>query len=233
MIEQADRLIEKWVLSVMERSQSQAAVLFDPSRDVAKPPFVGVHLFEVQPGNRVVKAKKARTQLTLKYWVTVSHESATEAHRLLGELLLSALDPELMPGLPPGLEVESSPREQASWHASGLPPAGFVIRLPVLHDRPIQQAPPVMLPIDLLARPVTRLRGRVLGPADEPIVGTEVELPMLGKTVRTDGRGGFVFEALPQHEKGASLRFRVRGHDQVIAATHGQPVTIRINPLES
>lgn len=227
MIDSLDFQLRDWV-----RSQAAGVeVVFGlPPVDVGGvSTAVYLYLLDVTPGlTRALRpGEGAESELVLRYLLTVAGETA-EAHRLLGELAFAALDAT-------DFTLDAEPLTPDLWQALGLPPQPcLVLRVPLRRRRPQPEVPLVREPLVVDRANLTSLRGRVLGPEDTPLVNALVELPGLRQRQTTDARGHFTFDTIPLADQ-QTILVRAKGRETSVTVSPtstGQPVIIRIDPLE-
>ena len=164
-------------------------------------------------------------QVGLRYLVTTWSETAEQAHRLLGQLVLAAI-------ADPDLEVDLEAQAPTVWQAFQVPPQpAFVIVTVLRQDRP---APAAKLVKDLSLKwaPTAPLAGTVLGPSDTPVAAATVELPAFRMATETDEHGQFRFARVPAGQA-LNLVVRARGRELAVSATQtAEPLTIQFTPLE-
>jgi hypothetical protein len=78
-------------------------------------------------------------------------------------------------------------------------------------ERSLEPAPRVRA-AQLRGVPSGVVRGVVLGPADVPIAGAQVEVPAFGVTTTTDSQGRFQLPRMPLDGRGTAVQVRARGH---------------------
>ncbi len=84
-------------------------------------------------------------------------------------------------------QVEQERLPPDTWAAFGTPPRpSFVLRLPVIKERPEPAVKLVRKPLTVKHTGLVGLHGAVLGPEDIPIAGARVELPAFGLSATTD-----------------------------------------------
>ena len=225
MLEQVDRRLREWVTSTLEGVD----VSLDLPGAKVKGPTVGLYLFELCRTPPARTTKRPPLQLSLRYLVTAQEARPEASHRLLGELMLAAMqDAEL--------EVESEPVPLAFWTAFGTPPRpAFVLRVNLRVERDEPTAPLVRKPIRVDTAPLSGLEGLVLGPGDTPLAGAVVELPELRRLTETDHKGRFSFASVPSGR--CALRVRAKGRETTVTpseltAHDGEPMIIRFDRME-
>jgi hypothetical protein len=199
-VDEVDRRLEEWIRAVLgEVTVSLAA---------PKDSQTGVNLYLLDlvnsPPPRSVKERPPH-RIMLRYLVTVSETDPYATHRMLGELMFAAM-------ALPDAEVELEQLSSAVWSALGLAAQpGFLLRVPLVRERPEKFAPPVRKEMIIKNAPLQPLTGRILGPGDIAIMGARVELPALQISTVADFRGRFQFAAVPSDPPIKLLRVNAKG----------------------
>ena len=205
MITEADNQMLQWTKDVLGESIGS---LTPPAKE-RQGRGVGIHLLDVVPEPRERGAPRPRLQLWLKYLMTCWADSAGEAHRMLGELFLAALQH-------PDLEVQSDVPSATMWQAFGVPPQPcLVVRSRVWQELPIKSVKLVRKTVIETVQ-VAPLHGVVIGMLDKleaPLSEAAVELPALGLSTRTDEEGHFHFPSVPLSIDLGGLLVRARGRE--------------------
>jgi hypothetical protein len=241
VFDQTDRRLKEWVRAVL----GDTAVSLDQPRDTSAESGVGLYLLEVIAAPAARGATRPPLRLELRYLVTTWAEEPEEAHRLLGTLLVAALEGS-------DFEVDLEPLPAATWAAFGAAPRpSFRLRVPFRHARPEPVTRIVRVPLDGQAphtpptlhwEPLLSLYGLVLGtlggPAggDEiPLMGARVELPALRRAVHTDPQGRFHFQGVPSQTP-PTLRITAKGQEVLVKAeqptSEREPLVIRFTFVE-
>lgn len=240
MIDERDTLLKAWVEGVVGKVQ----VTHDMVGVDADGTGVSLYLLTVSPDATVmpvprIPRERPPVRILLRYLVTTWAKTPPEAHRLLGQLLLQAMDhPEFV------IESETLPLE--GWEAFGIPPRpSFLLRTPLQVERRVDLAKPVLYPLVVEHVPFERFHGQVLGPDQTPLSGVVVEFSHGDPSVppveaRTDVDGKFRVVKLPNAQSRArdplKIRVRHRGRPTQIqtegAAAEGAPLIIRVVNLE-
>jgi hypothetical protein len=202
MIDQTDRRLSAWIGSILD---PVIVTLGPPAADAAN--GVGLYLMELLQSPLGRGARLPPLLMTLRYLVTTYASEPEEAHRMLGALVIAALEN-------PEFEVEQEPLPLSLWIALGIAPRpSFVLRVPFKHDRPEKLAPPVRLPMVIKPLPLSSLEGQILGPENIPLMNARVELPALDMFTNTDSKGRFHFSAVPAAKGARLLRVRAKGRE--------------------
>ncbi len=169
---------------------------------------IGAYLFEVRQAPRSVGGHaRPPVKLELRYLMTSSSQEPKEAHRALGDLLVSALEDGQF-------EVELEPLPATFWSAfQSVPRPCFVLRVPVFHELTEPLVPPLQAPPSVSVSGLTRLRGFVRGPGGLPIAGAVVAIESLGRRTLTSSDGQFYLESLPVEPFPTMLTVHVKGHE--------------------
>jgi hypothetical protein len=150
------------------------------------------------------------------------------AHRLLGDLVLSAMQQE-------DFEVRLSPLPAELWLALGATPRpSFVLQVPVRQPRPEVTAPPVRAPLIVRGVALARLAGVVLGPGGLPVAAAHVEIPSAGVGTWTDEGGRFFFPGVPAEPATKLVRVSARGRQldvEIAQPKEDVPVVIHFDQL--
>lgn len=211
MIEQADARLTEWVRSVVGALDVSLAL---PTGTPPGAPTVNLYLFDLQrpaPGAGLGSAgSRAPLALTLRYLVTCAAANLSDAHRLLGELVLAALEQA-------EFEVELNVPAEL-WASLALParPA-FLLRVPLRRER-VRPVAPLVQALELRLESVGALHGVVLGPRERPLPGAHVALDGLGLHTRTDLSGRFRFVNVPVSVGALALVVRAGRREVVVAA---------------
>lgn len=225
MIDEVDLRLKSWA----GRIAGEAPVhLGAPDREAVER-GVCLYLLELGPAPPARGGRRVPLQISVCYLVTAGAESPELAHRLLGELVFSAMEEA-------EFEVDLTPVPATVWAGLRIPPRpGFRVRLPVRRERPQPNVHRVRFPVVTQAVPAEALLGCVVGPGDVPIPGALVELPGLSLVTRTDDKGCFRFPRVPPVATLGRLEVRAKGELLALGpealASEPQPLLIRL-PLK-
>jgi hypothetical protein len=169
-------------------------------------------------------------QLTLRYLVTTWSEQPEDAHEILSRLFFAAMENK-------DFEVERNPPSFEVWRAFGVNPRpAFLLRAPLLQERPRSPAKLVREPVRVEVIPRVAFHGKIVGPADIPISHCVVEIPALGLSTSSDREGRFNFSGLPSVGK---THFLLKARGQKLSVDSEQsfpdsttPMVIRLSSLE-
>ncbi|WP_254038451.1 carboxypeptidase-like regulatory domain-containing protein [Myxococcus guangdongensis] len=186
---------------------------------------VCLYLLELGPAPPTRGGRRVPLQISVCYLVTAGGASPEQAHRLLGELVFSAMEEA-------EFEVDLTPVPATLWAGLRVPPRpGFRLRLPVRRERP----PSVVHHVRFPGGAAEALFGCVVGPGDVPIADALVELPSLSLATRTDDQGCFRFPRVPPVATLGRLEVRAKGELLALGpealAAEPQPLLIRL-PLK-
>ncbi|HVU10718.1 MAG TPA: carboxypeptidase-like regulatory domain-containing protein, partial [Phototrophicaceae bacterium] len=183
-------------------------VALTPPRDPPQvDPVVHVYLMGIVPALTAPDPRKLPRQVMLDYLIAVRGSDPERAHKLLGTLVLAALDST-------EFTLNYDPLPVETWLAFGTEPQpAFVLRVPLVRERPAADVQLVRQPMVLREASIASLQGVVLGPKDLPLAGVLVELPGLRQYQRTDAQGHFRFPTVPLDPPVKSLRVSGKGHE--------------------
>jgi hypothetical protein len=226
VIDQADAQLKEWIGGVA----AGVAIWLEPPTAGKDRTGIGLYLLELVEAPPARGSKPVPLQLKLQYLLTTWGASAEEEHRLLGQLVFSALERD-------GWEVDLTPIPASLWQAFGVAPRpAFRVLVPLRVERPAHSAPRVRTPMVIQIAPSHSVEGRVLGPDDVPLASARVELPALDLHADTDPDGRFLFPRVPSEPRTKLFRIRARGDVQDIQAeappAGGGFVTIRFKLQE-
>jgi hypothetical protein len=215
MIDQIDQDLAAWTLEIL----GDITTRFDMPVDQPLGTGVVLYLLSFEPTPPASTGQIAPLQFTLRYLITTWAETPIEAHKLLGKLVLAAMEESRY-------EVELDPVPPEIWQAFRLPPkTAFVLRVLL---RKLRQEP-VRKPVTKVVveqQPAISFYGLVRGPQNIPVVRARVELPFERRSTYTDSQGRFHFGNLPG---GIPLSLRVKAKGHMANLTVEQPTT-RENP---
>ncbi|MDQ1707777.1 MAG: hypothetical protein QOJ88_988 [Pyrinomonadaceae bacterium] len=202
MIDQTDRRLATWIGGILDHVNVSLAP--PGALDAAK--GVNLYLLELLQSPAARGTRRPPLLMTLRYLVTTQAPKPEDAHQLLGDLVVAALENQ-------EFEVEQEPLPVSVWTALGVAPRpGFVLRVPLRHERPEKLAPPVRTVV-IKRLPLRSFGGQVVGPENIPIMDARVELPAFELATNTDSRGRFYFSAVPAAAGARFLRVRAKGQE--------------------
>ncbi|MCH9693187.1 MAG: hypothetical protein K0U72_01650 [Gammaproteobacteria bacterium] len=223
MIDAIDQQLKDWVNSTVAGTD---VLLSIPPAKVDRP-TVSLNLYEMDSAVPSRRDGARPIELTLFYLVTTRAKTMLEAHSLLGELLIAALES-------PDFDVDVRPIPTETWLAFGIAPQPtFKIGMPLIKER-VNQAPLISKPVEVQISPIKSMTGVVLSPGGAPIPQARVEIPGTSNVAYTDGRGEFRFHSTPTFLAKNKLRVVARGIEQVVTEPFNtdKPIVIRFQPQE-
>lgn len=225
MIVQADRDLIQWAISAIG---ARVAPLLTAPTDSGDP-SASLYLLDLVDDPSRRDSSTPPYQPVLRYLVTIYHPDPEEAHRLLSDLLFSAMGH-------PVYEVELNPLPGDLWAAFRIAPRpAFILRAPLMYAR---QEVPVKLvrePEPSLdgSAPIKPLYGLLLGPGDIPLMNARIELPNLYISATTDHQGRFILAGVPAEPKKKTLLIKARRQEKIEVVekngTPDEPVIIRFH----
>jgi hypothetical protein len=223
-VDEVDQHLEAWISAVL----GEVTVTLGAPKESEHGKGVNLYLLNLvnSPPPRSVK-ERSPYRIMLRYLVTVWETNLHAMHRMLGDLMFAAMDL-------PEVEVELEPLSPAVWSALGLVPRpSFVLRAPLLCERPEKLAPPVLAEMVIKNALLRPLSGRVIGPGDIAVMGARVELPALQLSTATDFRGWFQFAAVPSDPPIKLLHVNAKGRTiSVPVKKANEAVIIRLKESE-
>jgi hypothetical protein len=222
MIDQIDRRLAAWIGGILD----QVDVSLAPPEAAETARGVGLYLMELVQSPPARGTRRPPLMMTLRYLVTTKAAKPEDAHQMLGDLVVAALEN-------PEFEVEQEPLPLALWTSLGIAPRpSFVLRVPFIHERPEKLAPLVRKPIVIKHLALRSLEGQILGPEDIPLMNARVELPALELFTTTDSKGRFHFSSVPAMPGARLLRVRAKGQEFSInteqAGSEDDPLVIHL-----
>jgi hypothetical protein len=222
MIDQIDRRLTAWIGGILD----QVDVSLAPPEAAETARGVGLYLMELVQSPPARGTRRPPLMMTLRYLVTTKAAKPEDAHQMLGDLVVAALENS-------EFEVEQEPLPLALWTSLGIAPRpSFVLRVPFIHERPEKLAPLVRKPIVIKHLALRSLEGQILGPEDIPLMNARVELPALELFTTTDSKGRFHFSSVPAMPGARLLRVRAKGQEFSInteqAGSEDDPLVIHL-----
>ncbi len=201
MFDQVDNQLAEWIKEVQDKIE----VTFVPPDTSLSQTCIFLHLLDVAPNLTGRGNNHTPLQILLRYLIVPFAEEPRESHRILGELLIAALDNKEFE-----IEKESLPID--AWKAFAMMPRpSFILRVLFKLERAVKLAPPVRHPLVLQPSPFQTLHGEILGPENLPIMNARIEIPELNRSILTDYQGRFQFSAVPSEPKIRKLLVRAKG----------------------
>lgn len=226
MSDKLDNRLKCWIESVV----NGVKVSLSPPEAETSGQGVGLYLLELMQSSAMSTMKPPPLQLTFRYLVTTWSEQPEDAHEILSQLFFAAMENK-------DFEVERNPPSFEVWRAFGVNPRpAFLLRAPLLQERPRNPAKLVREPVrvELISR--VAFHGKIVGPADIPISHCLVEIPALGLSTSSDREGRFNFPGLPSVGKTHFL-LKARGRELSVDSEQSfpdstTPMVIRLSSLE-
>lgn len=202
MFDKTDERLESWLKSITQDLEIFFAV---PTKDLKKQ-GVYIYLLDLLPNPSGRGVRRPPLQITLRYLIFPQAETPKENHRVLGNLLISAMEST-------EFEVEKNPIPSGIWQAFGVPPQpAFILRVPFTLEREEKLAPPVKFPVVINQTTLESLQGRIF--ANEiPVANAKVVIPALQITTTTNSDGFFRFASVPSEPKDKNLIVRAKGRE--------------------
>ncbi|HEY0048008.1 MAG TPA: hypothetical protein VGB68_01895 [Pyrinomonadaceae bacterium] len=204
MFDEIDKHLESWARDVFEGGDLE--ISFAAPLAETEKPSVYLYLLDVLPTPPGRGVRLPPLRITLRYLVVPQAKTPGESHRLLGKMLVSAMENA-------EFEVEKEPLSLDLWRAFGIAPRpAFILRAAFKHDRKEQIAPPVREPVRLRQALLESLQGQI-SLNRIPLVSAKVEIPLLKVFTQTDADGKFRFASLPSEPQDKSLLIRAKGRE--------------------
>lgn len=205
MFDQIDNQLQKWIESVLDKVE----VTFLPPGSTLSGRNVCLYLLEVATEQKGRGTRLPPLQMTLRYLIVPNGVEPQEAHKILGDLLIAALENT-------EFEVEKEPFPLSAWTTFGIAPRpSFVLRVGFKYERHEKLAPPVKHPLVVRSTSLHNLHGQILG-EDLPLMNAQVRLPEFDRTTTTDYQGRFQFSAIPVEPAAKNLFVRAREQEFLI-----------------
>lgn len=219
MIDEVDARLKTWVENVL----GTVDVALTPPRETQTDPVVHLYLLQVVPELSSPDGKRSPVQVMLHYLITVRAEQPEQAHKLLGGLVLAAIDNS-------DFTLDFDPLSMETWIALGVEPQpAFILKIPLEREQPEPDVALVRVPMVLRASSIATLQGVVLGPEDFPLHGALVELPDSRLYQRTDSHGRFRFPTVPADPPVKRVRVSAKGHElELEVDSSAEPVVIHL-----
>lgn len=226
MIDEIDRRLKSWIDEMLD----EVEVSLDAPVEGKQGNGVNAYLLELSPKRSERTLKREPLQISLRYLLTTWAPSPEKAHRLLADLLFAAMNQS-------EFEVDIEPVTLDTWKVLGLRPRpAFYLTTPLRRDLPEEVVPRVAQPISVQMLPKAAFHGRVIGPGDQPLMGAQVELRSLNRTVYTDTHGRFVLSGVPADPTLKKIHVKAREWQTTVkvADMHGpeKPLIIHLGQTE-
>lgn len=216
MFDTVDDSLTKWIREILGDVELS---LGPPKGD-----FDGIHVYLLEVLDRPSTHENERTSLVvmLRYLICAGEKDPRRAHQRLGELLFAAKQHA-------EFEAHLDPLPAGMWSAFGVAPRpAFQLDVPARRTvtREVRR---VDHELALRFTSLGVLQGHVLG-HDKPLANALVELPALGRSMRTGFDGAFRFAKVPVDRDPVRLVVRARGekHEfQVEKVLADKPLIVR------
>ena len=223
MIDQVDDNLSNWVETVLGGLKPSLSAPSEANGTLA----VNLYLLELVDDPLRRNTSRPPLQPSLRYLVTSSADEPKDAHRLLGTLLLAALDN-------PSYEVELEPVPQNTWSAFKIAPRpSFILRVPLEREWSLSNVPLVTEGAAMQGAPMLDMYGLLLGPNDVPMANGRIEIPNLYRYAYTDSKGRFQLNGVPAAPRVKTLRVLARNRELTVhvaeTGSPDQPVRLRFD----
>lgn len=206
MFDKTDERLESWLKSI---TQNLEVFFTSPTKDLKKQ-GVYIYLLDLLPNPSGRGVRRPPLQVTLRYLIFPQTEDPKENHRVLGNLLISAMESS-------EFEVEKNLIPPGIWQAFGMPPQpAFILRVPFTLKREEKLAPPVKFPVVINQTTLESLQGRILA-KEIPIANAKIDIPALQITTTTNSDGFFRFASIPSEPKDKNIIIRARGREFAVS----------------
>jgi hypothetical protein len=214
VIDQVDDNLSNWVETILGGLKPSLSAPTEANGTLA----VNLYLLELVDDPLRRNTSRPPLQPALRYLVTSSAEEPKDAHRLLGTLLMAALNN-------PSYEVELEPVPHNTWSAFKIAPRpSFILRVPLEREWPISTVPLVTEGAATQGAPMLDMHGVLLGPNDVPIANGRIEIPNLYRYTYTDSKGRFQLNGVPASPRVKTLRIMARNRELTVhVAETGAP----------
>jgi hypothetical protein len=203
MLDQLDQQIETWAGHLLGDVQ---IMLSPPGEPLAAEVGAGFFLTAVSADRTRRNHPDPSLTLVGRYLVTTWAKEIRRAHRVLGELLVAAIEDQ-------HFDVDPEPPGLAVWRAIGISPRpGFFMKARLRVERVTRAVKPVLVPLRVGTVDLRPLRGLVLGQNDVPVANARVAAKGLGHGARTGSDGRFSLGAIPL-ERSLELLITARSQD--------------------
>ena len=216
MFDRIDKHLEIWAREVFKgRNLEISFAAPAAAAGAAENPSVYLYLLDVIPAPPGRGVRLPPVQITLRYLVAPQAKTPGEAHELLGNLIVAAMENA-------AFEVEKEPLPLDVWRSFGIAPRpAFILRVPFKHERKEQIAPPVREPVTLKQAILESLQGEI-SLNRFPLVSDRVEIPELKLFTQTDADGKFRFAALPADPEDKNLVIRAKGREFSVSTSQAE-----------
>lgn len=174
---------------------------------------VGLYLLEMLQSPSPSTGTRPPLRLILKYVVTSWASKPEDAHAILVQLMLAAMEN-------PDYEVDLEPVPIVGWSAFRVPPQpSFILRVPLRHERQPGKRTLVRGPLQVNWKSPATLYGIVQGPDAVALSNCRVEIPALNLSTSTDYGGKFFFPNVPEGDK--QLIVKAKGRQLIVHSGEG------------
>lgn len=223
MIDKVDDNLSNWVETILGGLKPSLAAPTEANGTLV----VNLYLLELVDDPLRRNTSRPPLQPALRYLVTSSAEEPKDAHRLLGTLLMAALNN-------PSYEVELEPVPHNTWSAFKIAPRpSFILRVPLEREWPISTVPLVTEGAATQGAPMLDMHGVLLGPNDVSIANGRIEIPNLYRYTYTDSKGRFQLNGVPASPRVKTLRIMARNRELTVhvaeTGTPDQPVSLKFD----
>lgn len=226
MISPKDEELISWA----KRTSGVDIVSLTPPGEAQAERSVNLYLFELVDRPPLRGQERPPLQIGLRYLVTAHDKNPEDAHDLLGQLVIDAMQNS-------DYEAELAPPPPALWAALGvMPQPCFILQTTLKIPQPQPEVKPVLEQIRVEEKSLAGVSGRVVSPAGIPVVGATVELRPSRQKTRTDQQGQFHFPNVPITPPPAEVWIKAKGYEQTSSLDLVDPaeeIMIEFDPLSS
>jgi hypothetical protein len=207
--DQLDDRLKSWIGGILDGAE----VSLRPPETQTSGRGVGLYLLELLQSSPMSTMKPPPLQLMLRYLVTTWSPQPEEAHETLARLFFAAMENKTF-------EVEREPPSISLWTALGVhPQPSFILRAPLLQERPQPPAKLVRQPPKVEIVSTISFHGKILGPGQIPLSDCLIEVPSLHLSTSSDHEGRFNFRGLPAT---GSTKFLIKARGRELAVSSDQ-----------
>jgi len=202
MFDEVDKRLEAWAKEI----SADLEVSFGaPGTEIDKLNLC-LYLLEVVPVPAGRGIRLPPFQMMLRYLIIPQGVIPSETHRLLGKLLISAMENA-------EFEIEKKSLHFEIWRAFGIvPQPSFVLLVPFKYERTEKLASLVRYPLTVKKTVLKTLHGQILV-NQVPIMDANVKIPLLKLFTKTDADGIFRFASIPSEPPDKNLLIWVKGRE--------------------
>lgn len=211
MFDEVDKQLEAWAKTI----SADLDVSFAVPIEATDKSSLCLYLLDVLPEPVGRGSRIPPLQMTLRYLVIPQTVVPSDSHRILGQLLISAMENT-------EFKVDKKPVTLEIWNAFGLAPrASFVLLVPFKYERVEKLAPAVSQPLVVKQTVLETLQGQV-SINRVPMTNANIEIPSLKLFARSDADGNFRFASLPSEPPDKNLLIRVKGRNFTVSTTQAE-----------